>query len=247
MGKTRRFALMLGLSAAVCVDTRAALADPTTDEAAGDNSSTVEGTESSDARRERRGRSPEEIAARKAERHANRRERLEQGAKRLRERAAEMRKKAAAGESPPSSGKRQPRSYEEQAQRLEGQAAKMEERAKNVDNDEAARPGRDKDPASARQRRHQVRRGHLNRRWGATLRDPAAVEELKVHAERAAKLKRIRSLALKKSKDDPAAKRATELLTKETARHEKRMSELHGKTPPGAAPASTAPAQEKAE
>ena len=71
--------------------------------------------------------------------------------------------------------------------------------------------------------------------------------ELKVHAERAAKLKRIRSLALKKSKDDPAAKRATDLLTKETERHEKRMSELHGKTTPSAAPASTAPAQEKTE
>jgi hypothetical protein len=246
MGKTRRFALMLGLSAAVCVDTTAALADPSANEAAGNNSSTVEGTESAETRREARGRTPEEAAARRAERHANRRERLEQGAKRLRERAAEMRKKAASGETPPVNGKRQPRSYEEQAQRLEGQAAKMEERAKNVDSDEA-RGGRDKDPASARQRRHQVRRGHLNRRWGATLRDPAAVEELKVHAERAAKLKRIRSLALKKSKDDPTAKRATELLTKETERHEKRMSELHGKTPPGAAPASTAPAQEKAE
>jgi hypothetical protein len=238
---------MLGLSAAVCVDTRAALADPSTDEAAGDNSSTVEEAESREARRADRGRSPEEIAARKAERHANRRERLEQGAKRLRERAAEMRKKAAAGETPTATGKRPPRSYEDQAQRLEAQATKMEERAKSVEADEAARPGKDGNPAAARQRRHQVRRGHLNRRWGATLRDPAAVEELKVHAERAAKLKRIRSLALKKSKDDPAAKRATELLTKETERHEKRMSELHGKTPPGAAPASTAPAQEKTE
>jgi hypothetical protein len=244
MGKTRRFALMLGLSAAVCVDAGPALADPSTDKAAEDNSSTVEGAESPGAGKA--GRSPEEIAARKAERQINRRERLEQGAKRLRERAAEMRKKAANGEAPPATGKRQPRSYEEQAQRLEGQAAKMEERAKNLDSDEA-RPGRDRDPASARQRRHQVRRGHLNRRWGATLRDPAAIEELKVHAERAAKLKRIRSLALKKSKDDPAAKRATELLTKETERHEKRMSELHGKTTPSATPASTAPAQEKTE
>lgn len=247
MGKTRRFALMLGLSAAVCVDAGPALADPSTDEAAEDNSSNTGEPESPGARRGDRGRSPEEAAARRAERHANRRERLEQGAKRLRERAAEMRKKAANGETPPSNGKRQTRSYEEQAQRLEGQAAKMEERAKNVDNAEADRGGKDRDPASARKRRHQVRRGHLNRRWGATLRDPAAVEELKVHAERTAKLKRIRSLALQKSKDDPAAKRATELLTKETERHEKRMKELHGKTPGGADPASTAPAQEKTE
>lgn len=247
MGKTRRFALMLGLSAAICVDTSLALADPDTDEGAGDNTSTVEEAESPGARREDRARSPEDVAARRAERHANRRQRLEQGAKRLRERAAEMRKKSAAGETPPVTGKRQPRSYEEQAQRLEGQAAKMEERAKNVDNGEAAGPGKERNPASARQRRHQVRRGHLNRRWGATLRNPAAVEELKIHAERAAKLKRIRSLALKKAKDDPAAKRATELLTKETERHEKRMSELHGKAPSGAAPASTAPAQEKTE
>lgn len=246
MGKTRRFALVLGLSAAVCVDAGPALADPDTDEATEDISSAAGEAESRAARRDR-GRSPEETAARRAERHANRRERLEQGAKRLRERAAEMRKKAASGETPPANGKRQPRSYEEQAKRLESQAAKMEERSKNVGNDEA-RPARERNPAAARQRRHQVRRGHLNRRWGETLRDPAAVEELKVHAERAAKLKRIRSLALKKSKDDPAVKRATELLTKETERHEKRMSELHGKTPPSAAaPASTAPAQEKTE
>lgn len=245
MGKTRRFAFMLALSAAVCVDAGPALADPGVDEdeAAEDNGSD---TKSTGARREARGRSPEEAAARKAERRANRRQRLEQGAKRLRERAAELRKKAANGETPPANGKRQPRSYEEQAKRLEGQAEKMEERAKTAD-DTAADPAKRRNPAEARQRRHRVRRGHLNRRWGTTLRNPAAIEELKLHAERAAKLKRIRSLALKKGKDDPAVKRATELLSKETERHEKRMSELHGSSAAGAPPGSTAPSEEKAE
>lgn len=246
MGKIRRFALMLGLSAAVCVEPGTALADPGTDEGADDNGSTGT-TPGASERRQARGRSPEEVAARKAERQANRRLRLQQGAKRLRERAAEMRKKAASGEQPPAAGKRKPRSYEEQADRLEAQAQKMEDRAKNVDRDEAAKPGRGRNPASARQRRHQVRRTHLNRRWGATLRDPAAVAELKLHAERTAKLKRIRSIALQKSKDDPAVERATELLSKETERHEKRMTELHKKSPANTAPASTAPTEETAQ
>src|SRR6185369_695220 len=88
--------------------------------------------------------------------------------------------------------KRPPRSLEEQAARFEEQAKRMEERAKNVDSDSAG--GAERSPEAARQRRHQLRKSHINRRWGgATLRDAEAQTELKLHAERVAKLKRIRS------------------------------------------------------
>lgn len=241
MGKTRRFALTLGLSTALCVNAGLAFADPD-DEAADDKgnedkSSAVEDRRA--AREARANESPEE-------RLAKRKERLVQGAKRLRERAEEMRKKAAAGETPKASpnAKRPPRSYAEQAQRLEEQATKMEERSKNLTASEDSPRGADR-AASSRQRRHQVRRIQLNRRWGDTLKDPEAIAELKLHAERAAKLKRIRAIAMKKSKDDPAVERATKLLAKEVARHEVHMKELQAKSvaasvanAPAAAPAA---------
>ncbi|HEU4583267.1 MAG TPA: hypothetical protein VFS67_33645 [Polyangiaceae bacterium] len=182
---------------------------------------------------------------------AKRKERLEQGAQRLRERAAELRKRIANGETveaPAPNSKRPPRSLEEQATRFEEQAKRMEERAKNLESNS----GSERSPEFARQRRHQLRKSHINRRWGgATLRDAEAQEELKVHAERVAKLKRIRSLAMDKSKDDPLAKRAKELLAKEEERHETHMKAIQARVAPAIAaasapgattPASTAPA-----
>jgi hypothetical protein len=250
MGKTRCFALSLGLATAVSAYAGLAFADPedeSNEEKAAASAAPSSENKGGD-RASRANETPEERLAR-------RRERLEQGAKRLRERAAEMRKKAEAGETPPTSpkAKRPPRSYAEQAQRLEEQATKMEERAKNLAADDAPAARSGDRAQSSRQRRHQVRRIQLNRRWGDTLKDPDAIAELKVHAERAAKLKRIRSLAMKKSKDDPVVDRATKLLAKEVARHETRMKELQAKsvaasvgqspgatTAPAAAPATEA-------
>ena len=65
-----------------------------------------------------------------------------------------------------------------------------------------------------------------------------------MHAERVARLKRIRSLAMEKGKDDPLAKRAKELLTKEDDRHEQRMKSIQARVAPEAAAAAnnTAPA-----
>jgi hypothetical protein len=246
MGKITRFALTLGLTMAAGVSAGLAHAAPDNGEAAASSTSSAAASSAD--------QTPEEKLAK-------RRERLQQGATRLRERAAEMRKKAAAGETPKQSpnAKRPPRSFEEQAQRLEEQATKMEERAKNLTAaDVASSPGADR-AASSRKKRHQVRRIQLNRRWGDTLKDPDAMAELKLHAERAAKLKRIRTLALKKSKDDPVAERASKLLAQEVARHELHMKELQAKSvaasvgaAPAAAPAAegatpgsaTAPAQE---
>jgi hypothetical protein len=249
MGKTRRFALTLSLSTALCVNAGLAFAQADDDEATDkEPGATTTATESREAREARRSARADESPE---ERTARRRERLEQGAKRLRERAAEMRKKAAAGETPPVSpkSKRPPKSYEEQAQRLEEQATKMEDRSKGLDSAD----NNDGDRAtSARDRRHRVRRIQLNRRWGDTLKDPEAIAELKLHAERAAKLKRIRTLAMKKSKEDPVAERSTKLLAKEVARHEKHMKEIQARTvaasveSPTAAPAVAAPAAEEA-
>jgi hypothetical protein len=150
MGKTRSFALTLGLSAALCVNAGLAFADAEDDEAT-DEKGPASTTTSAEERRSRRSRADESPE----ERLAKRKERLEQGAKRLRERAEEMRKKAAAGEQPAISpkAKRPPRSYAEQAERLEEQAKKMEERSKTLTlADTAPRTG--ERSASSRQRRH---------------------------------------------------------------------------------------------
>jgi dTMP kinase len=177
---------------------------------------------------------------------AKRKERLEQGAQRLRERAAELRKRIANGETveaPSPNSKRPPRSLEEQAARFEEQAKRMDERAKNLDSASAGGAGGtgERSPELARQRRHQMRKSHINRRWGgATLRDAEAQAELKLHAERVAKLKRIRSLAMDKGKDDPLAKRAKDLMSKEEERHEAHMKAIQARVAPAAAAAAAA-------
>jgi hypothetical protein len=239
MGKTRRLALLFALSAAVSIDARPVFAQSSAPEGA--NEPGAQESSGSDGVQTRPEETPEERAAKQAKR----RERLETGAKRLRERAAELRKKAANGETPPEpppNSKRPRRTFEEQATRLEEQASKMEERSKNLD---AEPPRSERSTLSGRQRRHQIRRSQLNKRWGATLRNPEAISELKLHAERSAKLRRIRVLALQKSKDDPAAARANALIAKEEARHERHMKELQAQTP--AAPASTQNAGEEAK
>jgi hypothetical protein len=227
MGKTRLLALTLSLSTALCVNAGLAFADPEDDDETTDVKDPKAATTAAETRRESRSARADESPE---ERLAKRKERLAQGAQRLRERASEMRKKAAAGEQPATSpnAKRPPRSFAEQAQRLEEQANRMEERAKNLTAADAPRPS-DRS-ASSRQRRHQVRRIQLNRRWGDTLKDPEAIAELKVHAERSAKIKRIRTLAMKRSKEDPTAERAGKVLAKEVARHEARMKELQAKS-----------------
>lgn len=228
-GTTKRFARAMGFTLTVAL-AAPALADP----AADDSDPGEEKAAANEDKSRGRGKGRDETPAQRAERLEKRRQRLLKGAERLRERAAELRKRAAAGEkpTPSSNSKRPPRSLEDQAKRFEEQANKMENRAKNLDAEDAARANKpERSPASIRERRHKIRKAQLNRRWGATLRSPDAIAELRTHAERVAKLKRIRQLAQGKSKDDPNAKRASELLAKEDARHERRMKEIQGKVP----------------
>jgi hypothetical protein len=113
----------------------------------------------------------------------------------------------------------------------------MEARSKNLDADDG-KPRADRSRAA-----HQRRRGQLNRRWGKTLRDPDAMVELKLHAERSAKLKRVRSLALE-SNNTPVVDRATKLLAKEDERHEKRMKSIQEKSAEASAGESPAIGQD---
>jgi hypothetical protein len=167
-----------------------------------------------------------------AERLAKRRERLEQGAKRLRERAEQLRAQVG---KPPTDPKHIVRDPVAQAQKLDDQAKKMEERAQNLTLDDV----KERSPEAARENRHKMRRAHINRRWGApTLHDPEAMAELRVHAERVAKLKRIQFIARAKSKDDPAIARVKVLLNKEDDRYEQHMKAIQARVAPPAAPAA---------
>jgi hypothetical protein len=239
MGKTRSLALLLGLSAAISIG-----AQPVFAQSEESNEPGVQDSPGSDGvQNPAPGREPraEETPEERAAKLARRRERLEAGAKRLRDRAAELRKKAANGESPPeppANSKRPRRSFEEQATRLEEQANKMDERVKNLDDPATS----ERSQLSARQRRHQVRRIQLNKRWGTVLHNPEAITELKLHAERSAKLRRIRTLALQKGKDDPAAARAAALMAKEDVRYERRMTQLQAAAAAAAPAAPAAPA-----
>ncbi len=241
-GKTRRFArpVVFGLIACTIAGSAAAQSEQDEDES---GAPATQRTPADDKDKGGPGRADED-PGKKAERLAKRRDRLLKSAERLRQRAAELRKKAASGETPPANpnAKRPPKSYEEQAKKFEDQAKRMEERSKNLEAEDAARADRpERSPEQIRQRRHKIRRAQLNRRWGETLRNPDAIAELRMHAERTARLKRIRTLAQARGKDDPLAQRAGELLKKEEERHEKRMKDIQGDAPAGkVAPASAA-------
>ncbi|HVZ34337.1 MAG TPA: hypothetical protein VG963_18040 [Polyangiaceae bacterium] len=167
---------------------------------------------------------------------AKRRERLELAAKRLRERAAEVRQQAAHPADNANSKRPPPANPEQQAQKLEEQAQKMEDRAKSMTLEDVT----ERSPEAARANRHRLRRAHINRRWGAaTLHDPEAMAELRVHAERVAKLKRIQAVAREKSKEDPAIARARALLAREDDRHEQHMKAIQARVAPSAAANNT--------
>ena len=84
-------------------------------------------------------------------------------------------------------------------------------------------------------------RQELGKRWGGTLAQPSAVEELKQHARRMAFLDRAMLLAETDAKDKPKlSERISKLIDKENARHESAMERLKTMPPPPA-PAAGAP------
>lgn len=84
-------------------------------------------------------------------------------------------------------------------------------------------------------------RARLRAFWGPLASNPDVVAELKQHAERRARLRRIRDLAEVEGQDD-IAKRAEAALKKEHERHEHEEAKLKGagSTAPNAAPSAQA-------
>jgi hypothetical protein len=93
------------------------------------------------------------------------------------------------------------------------------------------------DTAGERGKQH---RQELNKRWGGTLAQPSAVEELKHHARRMAFLDRAMVLAETEAKDKAkVTERISKLIDKENERHERAMERL--KSMPATPAASAAP------
>ena len=79
-----------------------------------------------------------------------------------------------------------------------------------------------------RKDRRQARREELKKTWGDLPKHPAVKNELKLHAWRMARLKRIRAIADSEGKKDTVA-RVDKLMEKEKQRHQKRMDHLKSK------------------
>jgi colicin import membrane protein len=76
--------------------------------------------------------------------------------------------------------------------------------------------------------RRKERRDEIKKKWGELEKKPAVRAELKVHAWRMARLKRLRAIAEADGKTDTVA-RIDKLVQKENERHEKHMQTLKEK------------------
>lgn len=198
------------------------------------------------------------IAKKRDEMRERRDRRMAQQIERLKERANKLRSQAAG-----KSNELDKDSLEREAQRLDQKVSVMQERQERfTQNAQLARATGDRPPSSnkldptlSREQRAKIRKAQMRRRWGQVLGRDEVTQELKVHAERAAKLRRIRTLAKDSNKDD-LVQRSNKLLALEQQRHLKKMQSFEkdeaGATPtapnePAAvqAPAQPAPAGEE--
>jgi hypothetical protein len=83
-------------------------------------------------------------------------------------------------------------------------------------------------------------REELRHKLGASLENQAVQQELRRHAEAVARLERIKEIADADGKTDLSA-RATAVLAKENARHEKRLATLAASAAPAASASGGAP------
>lgn len=88
--------------------------------------------------------------------------------------------------------------------------------------------------------RAKAEREELRRKLGASLQNQGVQQELRRHAEAVARLERIKEIADTDGKTDASA-RATAVLAKENARHEKRLATLTGSAAPAASASGGAP------
>lgn len=146
-----------------------------------------------------------------------RKQRLQQQAKRLEDRAKRLREE----------GK------ESEADRLEKRAQRLEKSAGQPQ--KARKPGKD-----ARRQKKFQRLKVLQRRYGDSLKEKPVQQELSLHAERSARLERMKTLAEQNGKDE-LLERIVKLTTIEDERHEKEMAALTKKGDPAKIDEARAP------
>jgi hypothetical protein len=139
---------------------------------------------------------------------ARRKQRIESQANRLDERAKRLR----------AEGK------EDEAARMEDRAAKLRKGASA----DPSRRGKAKSPQEARRLRKLQKLKSLKRKYGKGLDKPEVQSELGLHAERRAKLQRMKKLADSSDKA-PLAERISKLMQMEDERHTTQMNQLLGK------------------
>lgn len=138
---------------------------------------------------------------------ARRKQRMEAQAKRLDERAQRLRAEGKADE----------------AARMEARADKLRKGASA----ESKRRGKPKSAAEARRERKFTKLKALRKKYGKGLDNPGVRDELSLHAERSAKLRRMNQLAQESGKPE-LAERVSKLTQMEKQRHDAQMNKLLG-------------------
>lgn len=85
-----------------------------------------------------------------------------------------------------------------------------------------------KELTAEQKERRKAHMAEMRAKWGTILKMDGVKDEMRLHASRMAKLRRIEKLAKDKNKD-AVAKRATAAMEKEKARHDKKLGELKAK------------------
>jgi hypothetical protein len=155
----------------------------------------------------------------KASGDAKRKARIEQQAARLEQRAAQLRE----------DGK------PDEAAKLEARAQRLRQSADKV----KTRRGNPQNPEAERTRRKYARLKAMRKQYGKHLDKAPVQRELSLHAERSARLTRMKQLAEEHDRTD-LLERILKMIDKEDQRHERHMAKPQGKDVPAEAPATTA-------
>jgi hypothetical protein len=107
--------------------------------------------------------------------------------------------------------------------REDGREKREEAREKREDGKEAHEEVGEKGGDRAERRKHRIEQ--LRKMWGDSLSVPAVREEIKMHARRMARLRRMKELAVE-AKKTKVVERIDSLITKEEDRHKKHMETL---------------------
>lgn len=89
----------------------------------------------------------------------------------------------------------------------------------------------EKELKEERKKRRDQHLAEMRAKWGEISKKPGVKEEMRIHARRMSRLRRIEKIATEKKKD-AIVKRATAAQEKEKARHQKKMDELKAQPAP---------------